>query len=131
MKLETKMLVAVAMMLGALGATGCNKISQQMEEVAAEDNPSTAPVDEAADGRHARAACVRHLGRVQDRLDRLFLGGVDEAARVDDHDVRTVERRAAVTRGDQTPHETVGVGFVLGAAERLDEERAARARPQR
>jgi hypothetical protein len=51
MKLESKMLVAVAMMVGALGATGCNKLSQQAEAVADEDNPAAAPVDEAADGQ--------------------------------------------------------------------------------
>jgi hypothetical protein len=69
-------------------------------------------------------------GGVEDGLDRLFLGGVDEAARVDDEDGGAAGRRGAVPRGAEPRRERVGVGLVLRAAEGLDEERAAREGPQ-
>lgn len=49
MKLNGKILVAVAMMIGALGATGCNK-PNAADEIAPEDNPATAPVDDGTPG---------------------------------------------------------------------------------
>jgi hypothetical protein len=88
-------------------------------------------LDEATDGGHPRAARVCRFGRVEDRFDRLLLGGVDEAAGVDDDDVGAVGRRRVVAGGAQSRLERVGIGLVLGAAESLDEERAARALPQR
>jgi hypothetical protein len=43
MKLNGKVLVAMAMVVGALGATGCNKLSNaDSGAVAPEDNPATA-----------------------------------------------------------------------------------------
>jgi hypothetical protein len=71
------------------------------------------------------------LGGVEDGLDRLLLGGVDEAAGVDDEDGGALGRGGSVPRGAEPRLESVGVGFVLRAAEGLDEERAARAGPQR
>jgi hypothetical protein len=48
MKLYGKTLVAVAMMVGVVGATGCKKNSANSEDaVAPEENPATAPVEEA------------------------------------------------------------------------------------
>jgi hypothetical protein len=46
MMLNGKMMVAVAMMVGALGAVGCNKSDSQSstDAVAPEDSPATAPV---------------------------------------------------------------------------------------
>jgi hypothetical protein len=70
--------------------------------------------------------CVRDLGGIQDGLDRLLFGGVDEAAGVDDEDVGAAGRRRAVPGGTQPRLERVGVSLVLRAAERLDEERTAR-----
>jgi hypothetical protein len=47
MKLNGKMLVVVGMMVGAIGATGCNKMSAQDDNaVAPEENPATAPAVE-------------------------------------------------------------------------------------
>jgi hypothetical protein len=74
---------------------------------------------------------VRCLRGVEDRLDRLLLGGVDEAAGVDDDDVRRVRGGGVVTGGPKARGQSVGVGLVLGAAERLDEEGAARGGSQR
>lgn len=51
MKLNGKMMVAVAMMLGALGAAGCNKaVDQGDAAVAPEETPATAPVESEAAG---------------------------------------------------------------------------------
>jgi hypothetical protein len=69
---------------------------------------------------------VRGFRRVEDRLDRLFLGRVDEAAGVDDEDVGSVGSGRAVAGGPQPRLERVRVGLVLGATQRMDEERAAR-----
>jgi len=74
---------------------------------------------------------VRGLGRVEDGLDGLLFGRVDETARVDDDDIGVVGRRRVVPGCPQTGLECVGIGLVLGAAEGADEERAARAVPQR
>jgi len=71
------------------------------------------------------------LRRIEDRLDGLFFCRVDEAAGIDDDDVGAVGRRRVVAGSAQSRLERVGIGLVLGAAERLDEERAARAVPQR
>ena len=44
MKLNGKMLVVVAMMVGAVGATGCNKMPAADDNaVAPEENPASAP----------------------------------------------------------------------------------------
>jgi hypothetical protein len=69
---------------------------------------------------------VRGIRSVQDRCDRLLLGDVDEAAGVDDEDLGAVGSRRAMPGGTEPRLEGVGVGFVLGAAEGVDEERAAR-----
>jgi len=71
------------------------------------------------------------VGGVEDRLDRLLLGRVDEAAGVDDDDVGAAGCRGAMPRGAEPRLQRVGVGLVLGTAEGLDEERAARKGPQR
>jgi hypothetical protein len=89
------------------------------------------PLDQAADRGHARAVSVRHLGGIEERLDGLLLGGVDEPAGVDDDDVGTAGLGLVVPGRPQAPGERVGVGLVLGAAEGLDEEPGARSRPQR
>jgi hypothetical protein len=73
---------------------------------------------------------MRDLRRVQHGLDGLLFGRVDEAAGVDDDDVGAAGRRRAVPGGPQPRLERVGIRLVLGAAERLDEEGAARPRPQ-
>ena len=86
---------------------------------------------EAAHGRDAATVRVRGLRGVEHGLDRLLFGRIDEAAGVDDDDVGAGGRRRAVPRGAQPRLERVGVGLVLGTAERLDEERAARGGPQR
>ena len=88
-------------------------------------------LDQAADGGEPRATCVRGLGGVEDRRDRLLLGGVDEAAGVDDDQVGTRGRCRTMPGGAQSARQRVGVGLVLGAAERLDEEPGARGAPQR
>jgi hypothetical protein len=72
---------------------------------------------------------VGGLGRVEDGRDGLLLGRVDEAAGVDDEDVGAAGRRRAVPGGAQPRLERVGIRLVLGAAERLDEEGAARDGP--
>jgi hypothetical protein len=74
---------------------------------------------------------VRQLDGIEDGLDRLLLGRVDEAARVDDDEVRSILCSEAVTGGQQARCERVGVGLVLGAAQRVDEEGADRGGPQR
>jgi hypothetical protein len=74
---------------------------------------------------------MRRLGGLEDGRDRLFLGGIDEAARVDDEDVGAAGRREMMSRGAEPGLESVRVRLVLGAAQRLDEERAARPSPQR
>jgi hypothetical protein len=86
-------------------------------------------LDEASDRGHAAAVRVRHLGRVEDRLDGLLFGGVDEPAGVDDDDVRANGGRRPVPRGRQAAFEGVGIRLVLGAAEGLDEEGSARDAP--
>jgi hypothetical protein len=73
---------------------------------------------------------VRGLRGVEHSLDRLLLGRVDEAAGVDDEDVGAAGRRRAVPGGAQPRLERIRVGLVLGATERLDEERGAREQPQ-
>jgi hypothetical protein len=89
------------------------------------------PLDEAAHGRYARFTGVRGLGGVQDRRYGLLFGRVDEAAGVDDDDVGAAGLGGAVPRGAEPRLERIRVGLVLGAAEGLDEERAAREGPQR
>jgi hypothetical protein len=74
---------------------------------------------------------VGSLSGVEDGLDRLSLGGVDEAAGVDHDDVRRVRGGGVVPGGLKARRQGVGVGLVLGAAERLDEEGAARDGAQR
>jgi len=75
-----------------------------------------------AHGGDARAARMRRRDGIEDGGDRLLLGGVDEAAGVDDHDVgvrRPSSLQAALLEG---AFEAGGIGLVLGAAESLDEE---------
>jgi hypothetical protein len=86
----------------------------------------TVALDEATDGGDARAARVRGGCSVEDRRDRLLLGEVDETAGVDDQELGAVGSRRAMPGGTEPRLEGVGVGFVLGAAEGVDEERAAR-----
>jgi hypothetical protein len=74
---------------------------------------------------------VRGLRRVEDGLYGFLFGRVDEAARVDDEDVGAVGRRRLVAGGAQPRLQRARVRLVLGAAEGLDEERAARAALQR
>jgi hypothetical protein len=50
MKLNGKVLVAVAMVVGAMATTGCKSGEQASEAVAPEENVATAPVDTAAPG---------------------------------------------------------------------------------
>jgi hypothetical protein len=46
MKLNGKMMVAVAMVLGSMAVTGCSKPSAEMAPVAPEESAATAPVDD-------------------------------------------------------------------------------------
>ena len=46
MKLDGKILVVVAMTIGAIGATGCNRSSAQDDAVAPEESVANAPVEE-------------------------------------------------------------------------------------
>jgi hypothetical protein len=48
MKLNGSKLVAVAMMVGALGAMGCKSNVLATDDVAPEDNPASAPVNDSA-----------------------------------------------------------------------------------
>ena len=86
---------------------------------------------EAAHGGDAGAAGMRGLRGVEDSTDGLLLGRIDEPAGVHYDDVRGVRGRRLVTGDPQAGGERIGVGLVLGAAERLDEEAAARDGPQR
>jgi len=72
---------------------------------------------------------MRHFGRIDDGLDGLLLGRVDEPAGVDDDDIGARGRRCTMARSAQAPLERVGVRLVLGAAQGLDEERRARGGP--
>ena len=58
----------------------------------------------------------------QQGLDRLLLGGVDEATGVDDHGIGAVHGDEHVPGGSQRALESGGIGFVLGAPERADGE---------
>jgi hypothetical protein len=63
MKLSGKFLVVVAMTIGAMGATGCNRASVQNDEgVAPEENPATAPTEEssATPGVETNALRIRY-----------------------------------------------------------------------
>jgi len=88
-------------------------------------------LDQTAHGGDARPARVRRLAGREDGRDRLLLGGIDEAAGVDDDNLGELHGREAVTGGDETAHEAVGVGLVLGAAERHDGETSGRSRRRR
>ena len=58
---------------------------------------------------------LRHL---QDGVDGFLLGGIDEAARIDDDDVGVGRvRRQLVARGGQLAHHDFGIDEVLGTAE--------------
>jgi hypothetical protein len=46
MKLNGKMLLAVAMMVGSLGAVGCNKSNAQDDAVAPEENAAASPTED-------------------------------------------------------------------------------------
>jgi hypothetical protein len=82
----------------------------------------------AGDDEPLCAASVRDLvlHHLQDGVDGLLLGGVDEAARVDHEDVGILGARgepgaAAVKQA----HHHLGVNEVLGAAERDEADRGA------
>ncbi len=72
---------------------------------------------------------MRGLGGVEEGLDRLLFGRVDEAASVDDQEVGAAGCRGVMSRDAEPRLERVRVCLVLGTAERLDEERAARDGP--
>jgi hypothetical protein len=74
---------------------------------------------------------VRVLCGVEEGVDRLLLGRVDESAGVDDDDVGALGGGRPVARRDQPPGEPVRIGLVLRAAQRLDEEAGGRDGPQR
>jgi hypothetical protein len=85
---------------------------------------------EAADGHDGlRPAFVAQLGRGEQGVDRVLLGGVDEAAGVDEH------RVGARRLGDDVPpvegepgRELLGVDLVARAAQGHECDRAARRR---
>ena len=65
-------------------------------------------------------AALLALDLLEDRLDRLFLGAVDEAAGVDEHDARLAVRNDLVAGLLQVPEHHLGVHEVLRAAEGHD-----------
>jgi hypothetical protein len=69
---------------------------------------------------------VCELGRVQQGLNRLFFGGVDEPAGVDDYPGRRFSSGFPAPRGGEAARERIRVGLVLRAAESLDEEAGGR-----
>jgi hypothetical protein len=74
---------------------------------------------------------VRRRRRHEHGLDRLLLGGIDEATRVDDDQIGELRRGDVVAGGDEGAFELPGVGFVLRAAERDDGETGGAQRVQR
>jgi hypothetical protein len=72
--------------------------------------------DEALGAAAALALVLHHL---KDGIDRLLLGRVDEAAGVDDEDVRVFGPRCQLAAGAvEQAHHHLGVNEVFGAAER-------------
>ena len=80
--------------------------------------------DEAADGDHrAAAAALLEARGLEQRLDGLALGGVDEAAGVDEDDVGGVEGGGDLRPvPDESRDEVLGIHRRLVAAERDDAE---------
>ncbi len=77
-------------------------------------------LDQAPHGDHRpRPTLLLHANGLEDRLDRLLLGHLDEAARVDDDDVRPVRIvRDPSTGADQPAEDPLAVDRVLVTAER-------------
>ncbi len=78
--------------------------------------------DQAAVGCHLRAARVGRLGGVEQDVDRLGLGGVDEAAGVDEDEVGGAGRGRPVAGTRQRRPKPVRIGLVLGTPEGDDGE---------
>jgi len=78
--------------------------------------------DQAADGCDAAAARVRRSRGLEDRVDGLLFGGVDEAARVDDDEVGFGGARTPQAGSQEGALEAARVGLVLRAAQGLDDE---------
>jgi hypothetical protein len=79
-----------------------------------------------AAGDDQPGALLPGVGQREDGLDRLLPGGVDEGARVDDHEVGdsgVIGRHHAL--GEEGADDLLGVDLVLGAAERLEDEVAS------
>ena len=63
MKLNGKMMVVVAMMVGSLGAAGCSKATEGTDQVAPEESMATAPVvDESKPGVEQDARRFHYYG---------------------------------------------------------------------
>ena len=110
---------------GACFRPGCRQCGQQRRHVESapevhlgdlHDQLVAVPLDEAAHCGNARTACVRGVRSLEDRLDRLLLGGIDEAAGVDDEQVGAVGSGQLMPGGQQPRLERVGIGLVLRAA---------------
>ena len=79
-------------------------------------NVAAVALDQAAgDDQALRAAGLLVLGHLEDGVDRFLLGGVDEAARVDDDDVGLLRvRRQLVAAGRELAHHDLGIDEILG-----------------
>ena len=77
-------------------------------------------LDEASDGDHGfQLSTLFQVARLQNRLNRLLFGFLDEAARVHDHDVRTFEvGRHVGSVAEQCRHHALRVDSVLVATQR-------------
>ena len=73
---------------------------------------------EAAGDHELLAAALLMSRHLEDGIDGLFFGGVDEPTSVDDDDVRLIRSRSWDVAGDPGhPEHDLGVDAVLGAAE--------------
>ena len=72
----------------------------------------------AGDDQLLGAADLLVLGHLQDGIDRFFLGGVDETARVDHEHVGLIGMRGEfVAAGDKLPHHDFTIDEVFGTAQ--------------